>query len=221
MDVKILGGKSFSFLKVKLSPGDEITSEAGAMASMDKGISLKTILNGSFLQALLIKFLGRETIFINKFKNSTNTDQTIYLTQPVPGQIQEAELKGESLFIQAGAYIASTPGITFSLRWAGFSSWFAREGLFRIQISGRGKVWYGSFGAVVTREVNGEYIVDTGHLLSYPPNMKLSIKLAGGLFSSFFGGEGFVLKLSGKGTIQLQTRSIEGLAGWLNPKFWG
>lgn len=220
MEVEILGGKSFSFLKVILPAGKSITTESGAMASMDKGIDLRSKLNGGFLKAILIKLLGKETIFINTFKNESQNDQTLYITQSTPGEIVCAELKDENLFIQPGAYIASTPGIKFSLRWAGFSSFFAREGLFRIQISGRGKVWYGSFGAVIEKEVHGEYIVDSGHLLSYPPNMELKIKLSGSIFSSLVGGEGLVLKLIGNGKIKLQTRSIGGLAGWLNPRFW-
>ena len=211
----------FSFLRVILPPGKEIITESGAMASMDKGIDLDTEFNGGFLKAIIIKLFGKETIFINTFKNESSQDQTLYLTQRAPGEIVAVDLKGESLFIQPGAYIASTPGIKFSLRWAGFSSWLAREGLFRIQISGRGRVWYGSFGAIIEKEVNGEYIVDSGHLLSYPKNMKLQIKLSGGIFSSIFGGEGLVLKLIGRGKIKLQTRSIGGLAGWLNPRFWG
>lgn len=220
MDIQILGGKSFSFLKVTLPPNKSITTEAGAMASMDKDIDLSTRFNGGFFNALILKIFGKETIFINTLKNTSNREQTLYLTQPTPGEIVQVDLKGEDLYIQPGSYVASTPGITFGLRWAGFSSWLAREGLFRIQISGRGTVWYGAFGAVVEKEVNGEYIVDSGHLLSYPPNMQLQIKLSGGIFSSFFGGEGLVLKLIGKGKIKIQTRSIGGLAGWLNPRFW-
>lgn len=220
MDVQILGGKSFSFLKVTLPPNKSITTESGAMASMDKNVELTTRLNGGFFNALILKIFGKETIFINTLINHSSADQTVFLTQPTPGEICSVELKDEKLFIQPGAYVASTPGIKFSLRWAGFSSWLAREGLFRIQISGRGTVWYGAFGAVVEKEVNGEYIVDSGHLLSYPTDMKLQIKLSGGIFSSIFGGEGLVLKLIGKGKIKVQTRSIGGLAGWLNPRFW-
>ena len=77
----------------------------------------------------------------------------------------------------------------------------------------------GMAGCIET-DLDGEYIVDSGHLLSYPKNIKLRIKMAGGIFSSFFSGEGLVLRLEGKGKIQLQTRSIGGVAGWLNPKFY-
>ena len=65
--------------------------------------------------------------------------------------------------------------------------------------------------------MDGEYIVDTGHLVAYEPQLNLNIQLAGGLFGSLFGGEGFVSRLEGKGKIVIQTRSLSGLADWVNP----
>lgn len=220
MQVKKLGGRAFSFLKFVLKPNESITTESGAMASMGSGVDLRSRFNGGFFKALIIKFLGKESMFINTLTNTADTEQDVYVTQPTPGEIVHAELKNETLFIQAGAYIASSKGIKFKLSWAGFSSFLAREGLFRIRVFGTGHVWYGAYGAVVEKEVNGEYIVDSGHLLAYPEDMQLKIQLAGGIFSSFFSGEGFVLRLEGSGTIKLQTRSLGGVAGWLNPKFW-
>ncbi|MDD0851835.1 TIGR00266 family protein [Halobacteriovorax sp. GB3] len=220
MNVQKEGGSSFSFLRIKLAKGEKLTTESGAMASMDKDIELRSRLNGGFLQGLIMKFLGKESLFINTFQNKSKVEKEVVLTQATPGDIREVVLDNEELFIQPGSYLASTSGIKFSLRWAGFSSWIAGEGLFRIRISGSGTCWYGAYGAVIEKEIDGEYIVDTGHLLSYPSTIKLKIMLPGGVFSSFFGGEGFVLRLEGKGTVKLQTRSIEGLASWLNPRFW-
>jgi uncharacterized protein (AIM24 family) len=40
--------------------------------------------------------------------------------------------------------------------------------------------------------------------------------LAAGLFSSFFSGEGLVLRLRGPGRVYLQSRSLEALASWVN-----
>jgi uncharacterized protein (TIGR00266 family) len=128
------------------------------------------------------------------------------------------ELNNGSLCLQPGAYIASTPGIKLGVRWAGFRSWFAHEGLFKLIVSGTGKVWYGAYGGMLEKEIDGEYIVDTSHLVAYEPHMKLRIQLAGGIFSSFFGGEGFVTRMEGKGKIIIQTRSMDGLASWVNQK---
>ena len=220
MKSEVLGHKAFSFIKFVLDPGESIKSESGAMASMGSGIDLKTKFNGGFFQALVLKFFGKESIFINRFTNVGKEPQNVYITQPVPGEIISQELRGETLFLQPGAYIASTPGISFKINWAGFSSWLAGEGFFRLRVRGSGIVFYGAYGAVVEKEVSGEYIVDSGHLLSYPKDIKLNIKLSGGIFSSIFSGEGLVLKLTGQGKIKLQTRSIQGVASWLNSKFF-
>jgi uncharacterized protein (AIM24 family) len=66
--------------------------------------------------------------------------------------------------------------------------------------------------------LDGELIVDTSHLVIYEPQLKLKVQLAGGLFSSFFGGEGLVTRVQGKGDIVIQTRSLQGLKSWLNPR---
>jgi len=39
-----------------------------------------------------------------------------------------------------------------------------------------------------------------------------------GLFSSFFGGEGLVTRVEGKGKIVIQTRSLSGLRDYMNPR---
>lgn len=128
------------------------------------------------------------------------------------------ELAHERFFLQPGAYLASTDGLKVGVGFAGFVSWIAGEGLFRIVASGSGKLWYGAYGALLDREVDGEYIVDTSHLVAYPPGIKLKLQLAGGLFSSIFGGEGLVTRVVGHGRIVIQTRSVSGLASWINPK---
>ena len=219
MKYEIKGGRSFSYIEAQLNPKESLITESGAMASMDTGLNLRSRMNGGFFAGLLIKFFGKESFFVNTFTNESSKPQSIMITKNTPGQIACIQLNNEDLFIQPGAFIAATAGITFKLRWAGFASFFAKEGLFRLKISGSGLVWVGAFGAIVEREIDGSYLVDTGHLLSYHQGIRLKLQLAGGLFSSFFGGEGFVLNLKGKGKITLQTRSLDGLAGWLNPRF--
>lgn len=218
--VEFLGGDAFRMLKVTIRKKQVLVVEPGAMASCDAGLLCLTKMNGGFLKALAQKFLGNESFFINYYGNPTDSEKTLHLTQGTPGDIVERELKNESIFIEPGSFIASTEGIRRSVVWAGFASFFAGEGLFRIQLTGHGKIWYGSYGAIVEKEIIGDYIVDSGHLLSYPPSIHLSLKLSGGLISSFLSKEGFVLKLSGQGKILLQTRSVQGLAQWLNSKFW-
>jgi uncharacterized protein (TIGR00266 family) len=126
--------------------------------------------------------------------------------------------ENDSISVESGAYICSTPDVRFSLRFAGFTSFIAREGLFKIDLHGPGTVWFGSYGAVEERTVQGEMIVDSGHLIAYDPGVRLKLQLSNGIFGSFFGGEGLVTRVEGNGRIFIQTRSVPGLASWSNSK---
>jgi len=220
MQTTLEGGNAFSYLNLTLEPGDAVIAESNAMSSMAADLDLHSQLNGGILGALARKFLGGETAFINRFSNNGSQPMALTLVQPTPGQIVARQLNGETLYLQPGAFLASTEGVTMRLKWAGLVSLIAREGLFKIAVSGNGTVWYGAYGALLEREIDGEYIVDTSHLVAYEEGITLKLQLAGGIFSSLLGGEGLVTRVSGRGKITLQTRSLPGLAGWLNPKFW-
>lgn len=218
MQSEIRGGPTFAYIQATLQPGEEIIAESDAMSSMAAELDLKAKLNGGFFSGLAKKFLGGESLFINHFKNNTDQPLDLTLVQGTPGDIRSVDLDGDSICLQPGAYVACTPGVKLGLRWAGFASFIGKEGLFKLELSGKGTVWYGAYGALVDHQVKGEYIVDTGHLVAYDPGMTLKIQLAGGLFGSLFGGEGLVTRVQGNGKITLQSRSLSGLASWLNPK---
>jgi uncharacterized protein (TIGR00266 family) len=126
---------------------------------------------------------------------------------------------GHEICLQRGAWLASAGDVKFKAVWAGFVSWFSGEGLVKLKASGEGRLWFGAYGGILERKVEGELKVDDGHLVAYDPSLNLKVALAGDLISSFLGGEGFVTKVLGEGTVYIQTRSIKGLASWLNPKF--
>lgn len=218
MKAEIRGSDAFAYIDVELDPGEGITAEPDAMSSMSADLDLKARFNGGLFTGLMRKWLGGESLFISHFSNNTNGPRKLTLVQPTPGSIRMRELANERFFLQPGAYLASSDGLKVGVGFAGFVSWIAGEGLFRIVVSGSGKLWYGAYGALLDRDVDGEYIVDTSHLVAYPPGIKLKLQLAGGLFSSFFGGEGLVTRVVGRGCIVIQTRSVSGLASWINPK---
>jgi len=218
MRTKISGSPAFSHIHVELQPGETIIAESDAMSSMAAELDMVAKPNGGLISALLKKFFGGESFFVNHFTNNTKTPLILTLVQSVPGEIKEIELNNQVLNIQPGGYVASEPNIKLGLRYAGFKSFIAKEGLFKLQVSGKGKVWFGAYGGLIVKDLDGEYIVDTSHLVAYSDGVKLGIQLAGGLFSSLFGGEGLVTRLSGKGKIVIQTRSIDGLTKWINPK---
>ncbi len=216
MNAEIVAKPVFAFLQVDLEPGETIVAESDAMSSMAADLDVKAKLNGGFFSGLCKRFLGGESLFINEFTNNTGDTKRLTLTQNTPGDMHCLELENSSLCLQPGAYVCSTPGVKLGLKWAGIRSWIGREGLFKLEVSGTGKVWYGAYGGLIEKQIEGEYIIDTSHLVAYEPQLNMKVQLAGGIFSSFFSGEGLVTRMEGSGKIVIQTRSMESLASWTN-----
>ncbi|MDD9971032.1 MAG: TIGR00266 family protein [Myxococcales bacterium] len=214
MESKIIDRPSFAHIRVDMSAGDRLVAESDAMASMTSNIQLKARFNGGLFRALVRRLFGGESLFVNEY--STDGTGHVILTQPTPGDIECLELRGNTLYLQGGAFIACEAGVKLGVGWAGLASLIGGEGLFRLKVGGHGKVWFGAYGGIFAREVEGEYIVDTGHLVAYEPSVSLRARLSGGLLSSFFSGEGLVTRVRGPGRIYLQTRSIAALAAWTN-----
>lgn len=218
METEIRNRPAFANIRVQLSAGDSIIAESDAMASMSSSIEMSTRFNGGVIRAIGKRVFGSESLFVNEF--TTYSSGELILTQPFPGDIECIELKGNTLYLQPGAYIACEPGVRLGMGWAGFSSFIGREGLFRLKVSGHGKVWFGAYGGIFTRDIESEYVVDTGHLIAYEPTVGIRVGMAGGIFSSFFGGEGLVTRVKGPGRIYMQSRSMDGLAAWTNTHLW-
>lgn len=220
MQAKIEGAPSFAYMHVDLEPGESITAEADAMASMDADVDLRAVFNGGFFNAILRTLFGGESLFVNIFTNNTPRSRRVTLVQKTPGDIKQVAIKGNALCLQQGAYVASTPGIRLSVRWAGLASFLAREGLFKLLVQGDGVLWFGAYGGVLFKDLKGPFLVDSSHLVAYEPSVQLKLQLAGGIFSSFFGGEGVVTRLEGHGKFAIQTRSLTGLRDFVNPRLF-
>lgn len=217
MDYEILYRPTYSLLKVNLEKGEEILAEAGAMVSMSSSIKIDTGMKGGFFNALKRSILGGETFFINTFTALEKGEATF--AYALPGDIQEIDLNNQVLYAQSGAYIASTSGINIDIKWGGAKTFFSREGLFLLKLSGAGKVFLSSYGAIREMSLGGgeKYIVDTGHMVAFSDTVGYSVKRIGGLKSTLFSGEGLVCELTGPGKIMIQTRSEEALLAWLIP----
>ncbi len=219
MESEIIGKPAFAYVNVVLAPGESLVAQPDAMSSMDADLDLQAKLNGGILGGLLRKYLGGESLFINHFTNNTGAARRLTLVQKTPGDVDCVDLNGDTIYFQPGAYLCSTPGVQLSLKWAGLASFIGGEGLFKLKLTGTGRVWYGCYGALLEKEVDGEVIVDSSHLVAYRDGIRLKVQLSGGIFSSFFSGEGLVTRVEGKGRIVIQTRSISGLAKWINRFF--
>jgi len=218
MEHEVLYRPSYSLLKIKMEQGEAVLAEAGAMVSMSSGIEMKTAAKGGVFGALKRSMLGGESFFMNTFSAVEAGEVTF--APSLPGDINVLELKGQTVYAQSGAYIASSPSVEVDTKWGGAKTFFSREGLFLLKMSGMGKLFLSSYGAIheIDLEAGQKYTVDTGHMVSFEEGVGYSVKKVGGLKSTLFSGEGLVCELTGPGKIMIQSRSADAFLSWLIPK---
>jgi len=202
-------------VEVELEEGEAIKAEPGAMVHMSPTIKIETKTGGIF-KALKRSMLGGESIFINTFRAEEGKGN-IGLAPAYMGDIEALEIRG-TLYTQSGAFLASSETIEIDTKFGGAKTFFSREGLFLLKLSGDGTVFLSSFGGIYKKELRNErFIIDTGHLVAFTEGLDFRVKRVGGLKSTIFGGEGLVAEFYGSGTLYIQTRSIDSFLDWLIP----
>jgi uncharacterized protein (TIGR00266 family) len=218
MEHEVLYRPSYSLLKVRLERGDSISAESGAMVSMSSGIEMQTSAKGGLFGALKRRVLAGESFFMNTF--TANEPGEVTFAPILPGDIHALQLTGQTMYAQSGAYIASSPQIEIDTKWGGAKTFFSREGLFLLKLSGTGEIFLSSYGAIHEIElgVGQKYTVDTGHMVAFAEGVGYSVRKVGGLKSTLFSGEGLVCELTGPGKIMIQSRSADAFLSWLIPQ---
>jgi uncharacterized protein (TIGR00266 family) len=219
MQTQILYRPSYSLAVVKLGGNETIQVEAGSMVSMTPGIAITTDLGGGLMGALKRSILGGESFFMNTFQ-APATGGEMTLAPSLPGDLLVQELKGESLLVQSGSYVASSQGIAIDTKWTGAGTFFAREGLFMLNCTGNGTILMSSYGAIhdMTLKAGERYTVDTGHIVAFSQGMGFNVRTIAGIKSTLFSGEGLVVDLTGPGRLLIQTRSADAFLTWLMPQ---
>jgi len=175
----------------------------------------------NFFAAMVKKMLGGESFFINEFQSSDGNTSTVTIAPTLAGAIIHKKLENTSITLQGGAYLASVGDFHIKVKFAGIKALFSGHGLFFLEISGTGDLFFNAFGGIMQHEINGKFTLDTGHLVAFENTLNYSIGKAGGLKSTLFSGEGLVMNFSGQGKLYFQSRNIGGLIEFINPRLPG
>ena len=198
--------------------GERVVAEAGAMIARDSGIEMITELRGGMGSALKRRLMGGESLFQNTFVAS-QSGQQLWIAPAPEGSIQQLELRpGQSLFLQSGAYLASTQGVQLDTKWQGAKGFFAGEGLFLLRAYGEGTLWFSSYGGIHTVDVGDAYhgyVCDTSHIVAFSDGLQYQVERVGGLKGLLASGEGLVCRFGGVGRLWMQTRNPVALGGFL------
>lgn len=218
IDIQMRPGSSVA--KVTMAPGEHLTAEGGAMIAMSNDMEMETTTykkNSGGIMKGLKRMISGESFFMNHFTAGNNGGE-IFLAPTLHGDMIVRELNAEKLIVQGGSYLASEPGIEVDFSWQGMKSLFSGEGMFWLNLNGTGKVIINAYGMIYPVEIDGEYIVDTGHIVAFEPTLTFNISKAGASWmSSILGGEGFVCKFKGKGTLWCQSHNPNSFGASVGP----
>jgi uncharacterized protein (TIGR00266 family) len=205
-------------LVVKLEPNESVTAEAGAMTYMEPNIDVKTRKRErSLLGTLGLALLGRQSFFVNDYRTEKGPGEVAFVSAPV-GDIETLEVKpNQGYIIQSASYIASTQNVELDIKWQGFTKGLFGQGLFMIKVSGEGKLFINTFGAIDkhTLDAGKSLIVDNFHLVAFSDTCNYDVRKFGGLKSTILGGEGLVTEIRGPGDVYIQTKNLREFVEWL------
>ena len=172
-------------------------------------------MRGGFVQSLKRSVFGGESFFLNRF--IAREPGSVTFAPRLPGDVIERDLGTEPLFVQSSSFLAGTPGVEIDTKFGGFKTFFAGEGLFLLRLTGPGRAFLSSFGAIdeIRLGAGEEYVVDTGHVVAFESSIPYSVRRVGGLASTVLSGEGLVVEFEGPGTVWTQSRSPDAFLSWI------
>ncbi len=213
MQIKLENQPGYACARVTLAPG-----EAMVAMSQDMGLTTTTRQKGKggFLKAVK-RMMAGETLFINRFAPGPQGGE-VMLSPVLPGDLMVYNLEQESLIVQGGSWLASGEGVEVDMSWQGLKTLFSGESLFWLKLSGTGPVILNSFGAIYPLMVQGEAVVDTGHIVAFQEGLSFTISKPGkSWLSAFLGGEGFACRFKGNGQVWCQSHSPTGFGRAMGP----
>src|SRR5687767_11562946 len=127
LDFEILERPDFSILRVRMAQGQQIFAEPSVMATMDPSLELRAGLKGGLLGSVGRAIAG-ESLVLNTFTAERGPGE-LMLAPGAAGDIIHHRVRGSSLLLQRGAYIAHTEGVEISAKWGGARGFFSGQGL--------------------------------------------------------------------------------------------
>ena len=126
---------------VALQPGEQLTSEAGAMMFVSGDITMDVEMPGGLAGGLKRKLLAGESMFLTRY--NARGAGAVGITGPFPGSIRQHELDGE-IICEKHAYLGHHGDVEISSAFAqrlGMGIHGGGEGFFLQRLKGKATVW--------------------------------------------------------------------------------
>jgi uncharacterized protein (TIGR00266 family) len=215
MQIEIVQKPGSAAAKLKLVKGESLYSDGGSLIALEGDFKVETTTyqknKGGIIQGLK-RLVAGQSFFLNHYTalppSTNHTHSTIYLAPTLPGDVEVISLNQMAIIAEAGSFLAASSQISINVGWQGFKNFFSGESLFWLEMRGEGAVTVGAFGAIYCVEVDGEFFIDTGHIVAFEESLNFSLSKAGSSWlQSYLGGEGFVCHFKGRGKVWCQTHN--------------
>ena len=195
-----------------LNANESVRAEAGAMVSMTTNIQTTTEgpgkKGGGLFKGLKRAMVGGESFFTNTYTATGGPGHVTLAPSLCGDMVVHDVVPGQDLLIQGSSYVAAPDSVQIDTNFQGFKGFFSGESLFFLVAQGQGPVLLNAFGAIETIDLDGEMVVDTGHLVAFTAGIHYQVsKASAGFIASYLSGEGLVLRMQGRGRLYVQTRN--------------
>lgn len=214
MQIEIHQKPGAAYARVNLLPREEVIAEAGAMIAQSSDVAIETTAFKKNQGGILVaakRLLAGESFFINRFTAGSHGGELL-LGTPAPGDMEIINVGVIPLIVQGSSFVACEKSVKLDMTWQGFRSLLSGESIFWIRMEGAGQCVINSYGAIFSVDVDGDYIVDTGHIVAFESTLSFNISKAGSSWlHSFLGGECLICHFKGRGKLWIQSHNFPSL----------
>lgn len=221
MNIEILEKGAFGSALVHLDAGESFVSESGAMyrtsSNVDIDVTTQPKGGGGGLLAGVKRLIGGEHFFFSTYRSNDGRPSEIGLSPTLQGEVKIIELDGSTSWLCAGgSYMGSHPDLDLDLQFQGLKGFLTGESLFFMQVQGKGPLLVNAYGQIDEVDIDGELIIDTGHVVAFEQTLQYTLTKTGDSWiSSFLAGEGIVLHFKGYGKAYVQSHNPKEFGGRL------
>lgn len=220
MEYKVIG-EPMPIVECNLSEGEAMKTEAGSMTWMSPNMKMTTN-SGGGLGKMFDRWLSNESIFQNIFTAEEGPGH-IAFGSSFTGSIRAFEISSSrSIICQKSSFLCSELDVNIEVyvQEKIMTGLFGGEGFIMQKLTGNGTAFVEIDGHCIekTLAVGESILVSTGNLAVMDESCTMEIESVKGVKNIFLGGEDvFLTKITGPGTIILQTMTIGGFATALSP----
>lgn len=209
-------GETVPAVECTLMTGESMFTQSGGMVWQTEGIKMSTNARGGLAKSLGRLFSGESIFMANYTAEADNV--RIAFGSTVPGSVIPLNVTESPMIVQKGAFLCAEQSVQLDITLAKkfTAGLFGGEGFVLQKLSGSGMAFLEVDGDQVCYELRaGEVLkVDTGNVVAFSPSVQYEIETVKGLGNIFLGGEGlFLTRLTGPGTVILQTQNFNDFAG--------